>query len=89
MHPAESEVSTKMVRLYHGQLRRTHDRIRCSRRDILLGFFLCHFLAEEARFDAGAMLQQRANKPQRGDALRFCVPPLLEAYQQAPNRAHH
>jgi len=58
MCPAESKVGTKMVRLYHGQLRRTHERIRCSRGDILLGFFLCHLLAEEARFDARAMLQQ-------------------------------
>ena len=58
MRLAESEVGTKMVRLYHGQLCRTHDRIHCSQWDILLGFFLCHLLAEEARFDAGAMLQQ-------------------------------
>ena len=63
MHPAESKVGTKMVQLYHGQLHQLHDHICCSRRDILLGFYLCHLLAEEARFDTGAMLQQQADKP--------------------------
>jgi ribonucleotide reductase beta subunit family protein with ferritin-like domain len=62
------------------QLCQTHDCIHCSRRDILLGFFLCHLLAEKARFDARAMLQQRADKSRRRDALQLHVSPLLETY---------
>ena len=67
----------------------TNDCICWCKRHFLLGLFLHHILAQEARTHAWPQLKQRTHQPWQRASLRPSMPPLLQTDQSSSQRMHH
>ena len=93
MRQKEGQLGPPVVQRQSRILPRAHDCLHGRGGDILLRVLLRNLLAQEERSYARVMLLERAHKPRRGDALRLCMPAVLQDGQPSAGRAdrgdHH